>query len=71
MKNRIQSKLAFREFYATQGGTNGKIQPLTDILGNKAVKVFSNPSFRKVSISEVPRNFRRNKPTIQKKFVFG
>ena len=56
--------------YATQSGTNGKIEPLTDILGNKVVKVFSNPSFRKIGNSEMPGNFRRNKPIIQKKFVF-
>ena len=41
--------MAFGENYATQRGTNGKIESLTDILGNEVFKVFSNPSFRKVS----------------------
>ena len=68
--NSLQFALMEICLYATQSGTNGKIEPLTDILGNKVVKVFSNPSFRKIGNSEMPGNFRRNKPIIQKKFVF-
>ena len=40
------------------------------MLGNEVVEIFSNPSFRKVSNSEVLRDVRKNKLVVQKKFAF-